>query len=116
MNIHESINLTKNITTDISESEKTIRSFLPLARAGEWSSGTFADGVLIVDAVNGKHYPIACTADSWDFPWDKTESSKQAHNDAQYIAACNPVAIASLLLELDKFRSQKTQPSNTGNI
>lgn len=70
---------------------------------GSWKWGTYAIGVLVVTEERGKHDPITQTGDAscCAVPWDSTESSKQAQIDADYIAACNPVAIRELIERLE---------------
>jgi len=67
------------------------------ATPGEWGFGSYAAGILITAEGRDKHYPIATMNGDWAIPWDSTEESKLAFNDASFIAAANPQTILSLI-------------------
>lgn len=68
---------------------------------GPWEFGSFATAVKIVAETRDKYAPIAVIGEP-EIPWNRTEESTRVYNDAAYIAACNPSAMALILAELDR--------------
>ena len=55
---------------------------------GPWEFGSYGSGRINVGPVgDSKHAPVARMVGSWAIPWDATEESRQAFNDAAYIVA-----------------------------
>lgn len=68
---------------------------------GEWEFGSYAGREIRVGPKgDAKHRALAIMTGRADVPWNHNEESRQAFNDAAYIAACNPAAIAELLARL----------------
>ena len=70
---------------------------------GPWEFGSYANGQIRPGPQgNSKHSAFATMAGRADIPWDASDESRQAFNDAEYIAAANPDTIRTLLAALDE--------------
>ena len=82
---------------------KAIKAAAEAATPGPWHYGTFHK-LLITDADNYKHYPIA-EINGAALPWKSTAESERAYKNAAHIATANPATVIALCDEVERLRA-----------